>query len=265
MFKKLKDKLKKIWDSIFKKSEPLKEPQDASDISDASATEVIIVDAPDAGFDEDIFDIAQPHAKQRYLWCLDNGHGKLTAGKRSPVFDDGTTQFFEYEFNRAIVKLIIKQLAVLGVRYFEVVPEVEVGDILEERVKRANEKTDPLPKIFVSIHSNAAPAASPNDWCAPNIRGIETWHYHNSVKGEKIATIFQRHLIQKTGFVNRHLKSRPEGQFYVLRETKMPAILTENGFYNNKEEAAELMKKEVRQKIADAHVAAILEIEKKDF
>ncbi len=42
----------------------------------------------------------------------------------------------------------------------------------------------------------------------------------------------------------------------------MPAILTENGFYNNKEEVADLMKDSFRQKIADAHIDAILEIEK---
>ena len=41
----------------------------------------------------------------------------------------------------------------------------------------------------------------------------------------------------------------------------MPAVLTENGFYNNKAEALQLMREEVRQKIADAHVAAIVEIE----
>ncbi len=41
----------------------------------------------------------------------------------------------------------------------------------------------------------------------------------------------------------------------------MPAILTENGFYNNKTEVLFLMSEEGRQKIADAHVAAILEIE----
>ena len=43
--------------------------------------------------------------------------------------------------------------------------------------------------------------------------------------------------------------------------TRMTAVLTENGFYNNKKEALNLMKEEVRQQIADAHVAAILEIE----
>ncbi|MCB0654394.1 MAG: N-acetylmuramoyl-L-alanine amidase [Saprospiraceae bacterium] len=197
----------------------------------------------------------------RYLWCLDNGHGSKTPGKRSPVFDDGETQFFEYEFNRNIVARIIKQLEVIGVKYFNVVPEVDTDNFLEGRVNRANNKKSDLPKIFLSVHSNAAPAASSTSWAADNISGIETWFFHNSKKGQKIASIFQKHLLEKTGFQNRHIKSKPDKQFYVLRKTKMVSVLTENGFYNNKKEAAKLITDEVRQKIADAHVAAILEIE----
>ncbi|MCB9276092.1 MAG: N-acetylmuramoyl-L-alanine amidase [Lewinellaceae bacterium] len=199
--------------------------------------------------------------KGRYMWCIDNGHGKQTPGKRSPIFDDGKTQLFEYEFNRDVVARVKMQLDEKGVSYFITVPEVDIDDFLQGRVDRANAKKSGLPKIFVSIHSNAAPARSANDWAPDSISGIETWFYHGSKTGQKIASIFQKHLLEKTGFVNRHLKSRPDGQFYVLRKTKMPSVLTENGFYNNKLQAAELMKPEVRQKIADAHVAAILEIE----
>ncbi|KAA3623428.1 MAG: N-acetylmuramoyl-L-alanine amidase [Bacteroidetes bacterium] len=202
-----------------------------------------------------------PKHEARYLWCLDNGHGKQTAGKRSPVFDDGETQFFEYEFNRDIVARIIVKLEEIGVQFFNVVPQVDIDNFLKGRVERANNKKSDLPKIFVSVHANAAPAASSSSWAADNIKGIETWHYHQSKKGKKLAGIFQKHLIEKTGFQNRHVKSKPNKQFYVLRKTKMVSVLTENGFYNNKKEAAELMKDEIRQQIADAHVAAILEIE----
>ena len=44
----------------------------------------------------------------KYIWILDNGHGGIingvyqTAGKRSPIWADGT-QLFEGEFNRAIM------------------------------------------------------------------------------------------------------------------------------------------------------------------
>ena len=203
--------------------------------------------------------------KKRYLWCLDNGHGKLQAGKRSPIWeedDGGKMQFFEYEFNRNVVERIIKQLKKNGVAYYDVVPDfLKVGSFLEERVDRANKESSDLPKLFVSVHSNAGPAAE-GKWIASSIKGVETWFAHNSTKGKKMAAIFQKHILAKTGFKDRALKSTKEKSLYVLTKTVMPAILTENGFYNNKEEVLELMKDSVRQKVADAHVAAIMEVEK---
>lgn len=199
----------------------------------------------------------KPKHKTRYMWCLDNGHGKKTAGKRSPKFEDGK-QFFEYEFNRDIVKRIMEQLDEIGVKYHNVVPEVDIDNFLEGRVGRANRLKSSLPKIFLSVHSNAFGRSG---WESPS--GIETWFYHNSRSGQALARVFQKHLIKELGWKNRKLKSYPgKKQFYVLRNTKMPAVLTENGFYTNKEECRLLLKDSVRQQIADAHVAAILEIEK---
>ncbi|MEM9921447.1 MAG: N-acetylmuramoyl-L-alanine amidase [Bacteroidota bacterium] len=203
---------------------------------------------------------SQPPHKARFLWCLDNGHGKQTKGKRSPKLPDGR-QLLEYEFNRDIVKRIMQSLDEKGVQYFNVVPEVDIDNFLAGRVGRANRKQSELPKLYLSIHANAAPAPS-GKWSAPHISGIETWYFHNSRKGRKLAAIFQKHLIEVTDWTNRHIKSRPKNQFYVLQHTSMPAVLTENGFYNNKAQCLELLKHNVRQKIADAHVASIMEIEK---
>lgn len=202
-----------------------------------------------------------PDHVARYMWCLDPGHGAKTPGKRSPKLADGT-RFFEYEFNRDILGRITKQLDLLGIRYFVTVPEVNVGNFLQQRVARANRLSSGLPKIFVSIHSNAGPARSLNHWTSDHVKGVETWYFHRSTKGRKIASIFQKHLVAETGFKNRHLRSKVTGQFYVLRATKMPAILTENGFFNNRFEILELQKESVKQKIADAHVKAIQQIER---
>ncbi|MEL6968520.1 MAG: N-acetylmuramoyl-L-alanine amidase [Bacteroidota bacterium] len=277
------------------------EPQDASELQPDTVIivahemeEVILLPGePDRDFDEDIFTdnpegnepappppapepapepdpepepapapSPAPTGRQpRYLWCLDNGHGSKTAGKRSPVFDDGVTQFLEYRFNRDIVRRISEKLEAEGIQFFNVVPEVDIDNFLEGRVDRANKKASDLPKIFVSVHANAGPAKSSKHWTTDSIKGIETWFFHGSKKGQRIAAVFQRHLVDFTGFNNRHLKSRPERQFYVLRKTRMPAVLTENGFYNNRFEALDLMKEEVREQVADAHVAAIVEIE----
>ena len=215
----------------------------------------VVVDPPE---DETPTENTKPHT-QRYLWCLDNGHGSKTAGKRSPKLEDGR-QLLEYRFNRDIVRRIEIILKRIGVAYFIVVPEVDTDNFLQGRVNRANQKTSDLPKLFVSVHSNAAPAPF-GKWSAPSISGIETWFYHNSRRGKKMAAIFQKHLVEKTGFKNRHIKSRPGNQFFVLRKTGMTAVLTENGFYNNKAECIRLLTDEVRDQIAQAHVDAIMEVE----
>jgi len=200
----------------------------------------------------------------RYLWCLDNGHAKETPGKRSVPFllDGVTVQFFEYEFNRDIVKRMLAALKEKGIKTYNVVPE-EVQDItLQERVRRANTVSSGIPKLFISIHSNAATPAPGSDWVAPTISGMETWYYQDSSKGKNMANIFQRELVEATDWKNRGLKSTELRQLYVLKYTNMPSILTENGFFNNEAEVKKLMRNEIRQAIADAHVAAILEIEK---
>ena len=226
---------------------------DLPEIPDIPGT--VIVNPPE---DEEPTENTKPHM-QRYLWCLDNGHGSKTAGKRSPVLEDGR-QLLEYRFNRDIVRRIEIILKRIGVAYYIVVPEVNTDNFLEGRVRRVNQKTSSLPKLFVSVHANAAPAPF-GKWSAPSISGIETWFYHNSRRGKKMAAIFQKHLVAKTGFKNRHIKSRPANQFFVLRKTGMTAVLTENGFYNNKAECIKLLSDEVRDQIAQAHVDAIMEVE----
>jgi len=170
--------------------------------------------------------------QSKYLWCLDNGHGELTAGKRSPKLKDGE-QFFEYEFNRDVVKRIIVSLEALGVAHYNVVPDINVDNFLQGRVLRANNHPSPMKKIFVSIHSNAGP----DRWTPAS--GVETWFFYRSQTGSKIAAIFQKHLIEHTKWINRGIKSRPREQFYVLKNTSMPAILTENGFFNNETQVYE--------------------------
>lgn len=202
-----------------------------------------------------------PEYRARYMWCIDSGHGALTAGKRSPVLPDGR-QLLEYEFNRDISRRIFDALDRLGVAYYNVVPEVQVGNFLLERVDRANRLSSALPKIFVSIHGNAGPAPTMQDFTDDSVRGIETWFYHGSTQGRNLAAAFHRQLIARTGFANRHLRSKVTGQFYVLRATRMPAVLTENGFYNNRFDLQAMLTDEFRQAVADAHVAAILEVDR---
>jgi len=85
---------------------------------------------------------------------------------------------------------------------------------------------------FISIHTNARP-----------MRGrhgieIEVYHYPGSKKGEDLATMAKETLIRDVSkafeVIDRGVK---EGKYYVLKHTKMPAMLVELGFLSDNEEA----------------------------
>lgn len=187
-----------------------------------------------------------------FKWLLDNGHGNNTNGKRSPLFSDGK-QLFEFEFNRDIVRRLSELLLHNGIDHYVLVPE-DMDISRTQRVKRANNLANGSRCVFLSIHSNAADSAS--KWSNPS--GIETYCFRTGLRAERMAKVFQKHLIEETGWRNREVKT---ASFDVLKKTVMPAVLTENGFYTNLDECKKLMSDEWRQRIAHAHFEAIMEVE----
>jgi N-acetylmuramoyl-L-alanine amidase len=199
---------------------------------------------------------------QRFYPIIDTGHGYFTSGKRSPVLSDGR-QLIEYEFNLRVGVALDDMLEDAGITagWTNLNPE-SVGNWLKGRVDRANMLANQVTKTglkpyFVSIHSNAGPGT----WTPAN--GAETWYYKGSEAGEKIAGIFQRHIVTETGMKDRGTKYKQDSReaFYVLRRTNMPAILTENGFFNNRTEIEYLLSDKGVEEVATAHFCAIQEIE----
>ncbi|OAT81121.1 N-acetylmuramoyl-L-alanine amidase [Desulfotomaculum copahuensis] len=94
---------------------------------------------------------------------------------------------------------------------------------------------------FVSIHCNSAGA--------PQAYGTETYCYKFGGKGEVLAKAIQAELIAATGRANRGVK---EANFYVLRKTSMPAVLTELAFISNLEEERLLASAAYQEKCAMA-------------
>lgn len=84
---------------------------------------------------------------------------------------------------------------------------------------------------FVSIHLNAN-GGTPGT-------GAETLVYSTGTRGYELATAVQSNLINDTGAVNRGVKLRPG--LYVLRATRMPAVLVETGFINNEADRGRLI------------------------
>ncbi|MHA1396122.1 MAG: N-acetylmuramoyl-L-alanine amidase family protein [Candidatus Heimdallarchaeaceae archaeon] len=90
---------------------------------------------------------------------------------------------------------------------------------LRDRVFIANSvKAD----AFVSIHVNASPKH--------NAKGEEIWIYPGSIKSAKLADNIATFIDEIVPGKFRGIK---EGNFYVLRKTKMPAVLIEVGFIDN--------------------------------
>jgi len=210
------------------------------------------VDAADLQEEVPAEEVTIEEKKQKYFWIIDPGHGKLTKGKRSPKSPDGR-QLLEYEFNHEIAALIVEALDARGIKYLLTIDNPDKhGNALGFRVKKANNFDTQLPKIYVSIHGNAGPGEGFNK----AFRGIETYYF--SPLGKRIADIFQTKLIEATGLKHRGIK---KNGFFVLKYTDHPAILTENGFFNNPDEFELMLTHGFRKQIADAHVKAILQIE----
>lgn len=261
------DSLREILGLGFKNQDTLDQlagPQDGADVH----VGVPFVDLAEPV--EEPVEIIPEQIKPTFLVCMDSGHGRTTQGKRSPLLNLlisiitlNASRLYEWEFNRDITERIIEQLVALGIPFMRTLPaHSNYGNNLRDRVRNANEYKTDLPKLFVSVHGNAGPARTINDYTGKSVTGIETWYYSKSQKGKRIAAVFHKHIVAKAGLKDRGLKSQPNNEFYVLRATNMPAVLTENGFYNSEIDLPQMIKPEFRQAIADAHVNAIVELQK---
>ena len=196
------------------------------------------------------------------LVILDAGHGIDTPGKRSPVWNNGT-QLFEWKFNRNIVDYIIGYLEVANISYVKLIEESQ--DIsLKERVDRINtiykENKDKYKVYLISVHGNAADNA-------PTANGIEVFTSIGETKSDTIAEVFYSKL-KNLGWKmrpNRSNKGGKEENFYILKNSHCPAVLTENGFYTNEEECKKMLDYYWQKEIALAHYKAIQDIEFKDL
>ncbi|WP_033425606.1 N-acetylmuramoyl-L-alanine amidase [Arsukibacterium perlucidum] len=172
---------------------------------------------------------------------LDPGHGNNTEGKRSQIYDDGS-QIFEWEFNRDIVRRIQSDLRVFNVECINIVPED--SDIpLAERVRRANEYGSDA--IYISVHANAGGGT-----------GFEVFTSVGRSKSNLYAEIISEEFDKE--FPEQRNRGTKEHNYYVLRNTKMPAILTESFFMDTFNDSRILLSEAGRKKIAQFHVSAIM-------
>ena len=103
-------------------------------------------------------------------------------------------------------------------------------------------------RFFLSIHINSAtnPAAT----------GTETFAFSQGGQGEKLAKAIQSNLVAAIGLPNRGVKF---ANFAVLRETNMPAALTEVNFICNPKEEAMLKDEAFLDRAASGIAKGVIE------
>ena len=193
-----------------------------------------------------------------YVIILDSGHGGLinnvyqTKGKRSPVWDDGSV-YYEGVGNREIVKKLTERLEANGIEVYNSNPtnyDIPLGT----RVRNINAqiKANKDKKyIGVSVHSDGFSKESAHGWSVYTSNNA-------SLDSYKLANLSTKHL--KNEFPDRRLRGIKSANFYILKNTICPFILTENFFMTNRDECKNiLMTKEGQNKIVNLHYKFITE------
>ena len=189
------------------------------------------------------------------LICLDNGHGINTPGKCSP-----DKKLKEYSYAREIVQLLSKKLIDNGYKVFIVTPETT--DIsLKERCRRINSEYLKNNKnaISISVHCNAA--GGDGKW-----HSAKGWSVFVSLNASSNSKLLAKTLYDEALKLNQQgNRAIPKGHYWVqnlamCRDTKCPAVLTENLFQDNKEDVNFLLSEKGKQTIVNIHYNAIAKL-----
>lgn len=204
---------------------------------------------------------------------LGTAHLGTTPGKCSP---DG--KFRECAYSREIVKMIKEALENKGITavidYEPLEPNAKMKgsttkqEQSRELIWRANfvnslcDKYGTSNCVYVSVHVNAA--GSDSQWM--NARGWSVYTSPGKTKSDTLATLLYEEAKSILPPDSKHYVRSDfsdgdpdyEANFYVLRKTKCPAVLTENLFQDNKKDVEFLTSAEGKKKIVEIHVNGIL-------
>jgi|GEM_PF-557101 len=184
--------------------------------------------------EDDIMVAAGASTKVKNKIIIDPGHGGYDPGaERNGIY--------EKDINLDVARRVKKYLEKSGF-YVIMTREQDKTLSLKERVDLTNKEN---PDLFLSIHVNA----SRN----PDIRGVET-HWYN-LKSRPLAMHVQDQMVNRVVIPDRGLKN---SRFYVIRNSKVPAVLTEIGYMSNEIELYQLMTEERKEATARSIAEGII-------
>lgn len=206
--------------------------------------------------------------KTDFCVFLDAGHGGLdkagkyvTAPSKQFKHDKGEFHgdgwFYEGVFNRTLTDRVAAKLTNLGVS--NIIVSHEYLDIsLHYRVDLANWYHKNYKKgLYISNHANASSSG--------RARGFEVYTTRGTTKSDQVATLHYKNVQDLLGDRIKYRPERSDGDadreanFFVIKNTAMPAILVEHLFFDNFDDASLLMDDEIIERFAEAQVRTVIE------
>lgn len=122
------------------------------------------------------------------------------------------------------------------------------GDTSKTLSQRTNEANSWGADYYLSIHCNAFNGSA---------RGYEDY-IHTSQSSSSVTAKYQTIIHAEVMKLNQLLdRGQKKANFHVLRESAMPALLTENGFIDNAQDAALMKQSSWRQQVALGHANGV--------
>ncbi len=159
---------------------------------------------------------------------IDQGHNPVNpnAGAESNGYRE---QDLVYEIGQRLAEILRGDG--FSVRLSRPFPDTQLGSSTATSLAaRVNDANSWGADYFLSLHTNAS--------ASPNAAGSEAYVFQLDTDAATLATSILIELQRVTGLPDRGVMARPT--LYVLRRTRMPAVLLELGFITNPYEA-ELM------------------------
>lgn len=206
--------------------------------------------------------------KTDFCVFLDAGHGGLdkagkyvTAPSKQFKHDKGEFHgdgwFYEGIFNRTLTNRVAAKLNNLSIP--NIIVSHEYLDIsLHYRVDLANWYHRNYKKgLYISNHANASSSG--------RARGFEVYTTRGKTKSDEVATLHYKNVQDLLGDRIKYRPERSDGDvdreanFFVIKNTAMPAILVEHLFFDNFDDASLLMDDEIIERFAEAQVRTVIE------
>lgn len=205
--------------------------------------------------------------KKQFQLIIEAGHTLVTPGKQSPDYPDGELPLKETLYCRELVRDIEDRLIDEDIDFYDITYSLNRKDSLKTRVQNANNIFAALRKVnvkkkflYLSVHCNAS--GDGTKWM--DARGWSIWTCKGQTRADAAATIIWEEANKILPTLGQNVRKDfsdkdpdYESDFYVLKNTKMPAVLTENMFQDNKEDVKFLLSEEGRKALVDVHVNGI--------